>query len=353
MPSNVLAQVGDRYITVDEFVTRAELSPLPNFRSVNGFTDKRGLLELLIGEKLLANEAEALGLRRDPAFQTWQRYTERVAVVKELYRDEILSKVEIREGEIDTAIALVQKSLPESKPLLTQSEYLQRRASIKKILRTRRADELSDRFVQRFMSNRNLVLKGKAFSQLAKYIEQRVEFKYLSPVLKMQPLTEVDYRRLEDDLHSRLDEPLIVFAGGQWSIRETLEKLRLKELPLNRESPTAMRNTLRRDLLELARDELLAQEGYRRHLDKRPAVQEEVRVWVDHHLYTQMISRLSLPPQFGAEIEFPPQIAKLKDKYRVTVAEDKLKQTTLTGINMFAFYPGRPQRLAVPLWPRF
>src|SRR5574341_507541 len=129
VPPEALAQMGERYITVDEFVNRAELSPPPSFQSVNGFSGKRGLLELLIGEKLLANEAEALGLQRDANFKAWQRYTEGIAVAKELYRDEILSKIEVREGEIDTALALAQKSIPR-KPSLTQNEQQQPRASI-------------------------------------------------------------------------------------------------------------------------------------------------------------------------------------------------------------------------------
>ena len=66
---------------------------------------------MLIGEKLLANEAETLGLHRDSAFQQWQRYTESVAVGKELYREEVQSKVDVRESEIDTALTLTQKSM--------------------------------------------------------------------------------------------------------------------------------------------------------------------------------------------------------------------------------------------------
>ncbi len=352
VPPEALAQIGHRYITVEELVNRAELSPPPNFSRVNGFSGNRALLELLIGEKLLANEAEALGLQRDANFKAWQRYTEGIAVVKELYRDEVLSKVEVREGEIDTAMALAQKSLP-SKPPLTPSEPLQQRATIKKILRTRQANELSAQFVRRFMRDKGVVLKGKAFSLLAKYLEQHLDFKNSSPALKMQPLAEMSYRRAEDDLRDHLDTPLIVFAGGQWSIRETFAKLRLRNLPFNCESPTAMRKTLERDLQEMVRDEFLAREGYRRKLDKRPAVQEEVRMWVDHHLYTLMVSRLRLQPQSMAEIKFPPRVAQLKDKYQVSVAEVKLNQIHLTGLNMIAVHPGRPNQLAVPLWPIF
>ncbi len=438
VPPEVLAQVGHRYITVDEFVNRAELSPPPNFRRVNGFSDKRALLELLIGEKLLANEAETLGLQSDASFKAWQRYTEGIAVVKELYRDEVLSKVEVREGEIDTAMALAQKSLQikffktaqqedadrflknlqekksfdlvmknyfgeaispdnytshftfgdgdenleravfvlqpgqisevintsrgfwvvqvlsaKGKPPLTQSEYLKQYASLKKILRARKADKLSAQFVRDFMRDKDVALKGKTFSLLTKYFEQQLDFNNSSPALKMQPLGEMGYRHAEDNLRDHLDTPLIVFAGGQWSIRETLAKLRLRNLPFNHESPATMRKTLERDLQEMVRDEFLAQEGYRRKLNKRPEVQEEVRMWVDHHLYTLMVGHLGLQPQSMTEINFPPPVSKLKDKYPAIVFEDKLKQIHLTSLNMIAVHAGRPNQLAVPLWPIF
>lgn len=452
-PNDWLAQVGGRYITANEFVSRAELSPPPRFRSVNGLSDKRGLLELLIGEKLLANEAEVLGLHRAAAFRQWKHYTEGVAVVKELYREEVQSKVEVRESEIDTAAALAQKSLlikffksdrqeeaerfltiagkkgsfdlaiqdyfgiaipaenyasrftfgngdehlenavfalqpgqmsrvintskgffvvhvveAQTNRTLTQGEHLQQRAAIKKILRVRKADKLSAQFVQRFMSDKGVVLKGKAFSIVTKYIAQHLDFGLPPSAPKLQPLAEIDYRRAENDLSDYLNEALIVFAGGQWTIHQTLEKLRLRNLPFNSESPLAMRRTLEGDLQAMVRDEFLAQEGYRRNLHKRAAVQEEVQMWVDHHLYTLMMNRLNLQPQTPTslrpslngksgqahdEIEFPPHVSRLKNKYRVVVADDKLSKIELTGINMIAVHPGRPHQLAVPLWPLF
>src|SRR5512145_296632 len=109
--TNLLAQVGERYITVEEFMQRAELSPPPDYRTVNGHSGKRGLLELLIGEKLLASEAQELQLDQDDAFRQWRQYTENLAIAKQLYREQILGKVEVRESEIDTAIARAQKSL--------------------------------------------------------------------------------------------------------------------------------------------------------------------------------------------------------------------------------------------------
>jgi len=437
-PTDWLAQVGDRYVTRNEFVSRAELSPPPAFRHVNGHARTRGLLELLIGEKLLANQAESLGLHRNTAFQQWLRYTEGVAVGKELYREEVLNKIAVRESEIDTAVALARKSWrieffkaarreeaerfikmigggtpfaralqdyfqsivpPESyisrftfgdgdenlenavfamqpgqiseiipttrgffvvhlidvqgNDAFSKIDGLSQRTAVKKILRARKADRMSAQFVARVMRSKNVVLKGKIFSILTKFVDQRLVYGKEPSAPVMRPLPETDYQRAEIDLSEHLDEPLITFSGGQWTIREILEKLRFRNLPFNHESPTAMRRTLETDLQTLARDEFLAQEGYRRGLEKRDAVQEEVRMWTDQHLYTLMVARLGLQPQGGEEINFPPAVDSLKKKYSVVVADEKLKTIELSGIPMIAVHPGRPNQLAVPLWPTF
>lgn len=437
-PTDWLARIGDRYVTVNEFLIRAELSPPPAFRHVNGYADTRGLLELLIGEKLLANEAEALGLHRDAAFQNWQRYTESVAIGKELYREEVQNKVEVRESEIDSALALAQKtwritffksmrredaerflkiaagkksfelamqdyfgavvspetytsrftfgdgdeklenavfSLPpgqtsgvvetskgffvvhlievQANGAASKSDDLDQRAAVRKILRARKADKRSARFVEIIMRAKKVVLKGKTFSILTKFLDQRIDFGRKTSVETMRPLEEIDYRRAESDLSDHLDEPLITFSEGEWTVREILEKLRLRNLPFNHESPVAMRRALETDLQTLARDEFLAQEGYRRNLQKRNSVREEVQMWVDHHLYTMMVARLGLQPQSGDEIIFPGAVDSLKKKYSVVVADEKLKTIELTGIPMIAVHPGRPDQIAVPLWPLF
>ena len=40
-------------------------------------------------------------------------------------------------------------------------------------------------------------------------------------------------------------------------------------------------------------------------------------------------------------------------KYVVAVADEKVNTIELTGIPMIAMHPGRPNEMAVPLWPLF
>ncbi len=438
LPADILAQVGGRYITVEEFVQRAELSPPPAFRNVNGFSGNRGLLELLIGEKVLANEAERLRLNRDEAFKQWCQYTENLAIAKQLYREEVLQRVDLRESEIDSACARAQTSLqikffqsphraeaesfvalmqnnvsfdeamrsfsratPAAEnytskftfgdadealenavfalsvgqtsqviatargffvvqvqeanrhPAFSQGTNAQQRATVQKTLRARKADRLSAQFVQQFMQEQNVVLRGRSFAVLTKALARRIDFETPAAMPALQQLAEIDYERAAQELNEHLDEALIVFAGGQWSVRQTLEKLRLRQLPFNQQSPQAMRKTLESDLQTLVRDEFLAAEGRRRGLSKHPAVCAEVRMWIDHHLYTRMVQRLGLRPQTGESLHFPPAVVRLQQNDRAVVNERELQTVELTGIAMMAVHPGRPHQLAVPLWPLF
>ncbi|MGH7496369.1 MAG: peptidylprolyl isomerase [bacterium] len=439
MPANLLAQVGERYVTVEELFQRAELSPPPSFRTVNGYSSKRGLLELLIGEKLLANEAATLQWDREEAFKQWRHYTENLAIAKQLYREQVLGKIDLHEGEIDTAIMRAQKSLRMkffrsssreeaerfarlahergafdhvmqmlsgpgaeateytsnftfgdgdelledavfalpvgqiSQVILTargffvvqvlggqhhltfsQQAYSQQRTAVQKILRRRAADRLSAQYVQQFMRDKKVVLKGRVFSLLAEALSKHLDFEMRANLPALQPLEEIDYDQTEQELGNLLlDDALIIFAGGQWTMREALEKLRLRNLPFDRQSLQAMRETLENDLQSLVRDEFLAEEGRRRGLNKHPAVSEETRMWVDHHLYTRMVQRLELQPQKGETIHFPAAVLSLKEKYGANVYEENLQAVEISDIKLMAVHPGRPHLLAVPLWPLF
>ena len=52
----IIARVGDKIITVQDFIERAEYTPRPLYCKGNSITDKRIILNTLIGEKLFSME---------------------------------------------------------------------------------------------------------------------------------------------------------------------------------------------------------------------------------------------------------------------------------------------------------
>ena len=69
---NVLAKVGDRIITDQDFIRRAEYTIRPDYCKGNLYIHKKIILNNLIAEKLLAIEAIPLFDKQDfPSFQNF------------------------------------------------------------------------------------------------------------------------------------------------------------------------------------------------------------------------------------------------------------------------------------------
>lgn len=110
-PDDVLAVVGVKFITVDDFVQRAEMTPRPPVARVNGHTGNRALLELLIGEKLMAVRAEEQGFDKREDYQEQIKFIESQAALRELYMDEVMKETEVSEDEILRAYELMNRAL--------------------------------------------------------------------------------------------------------------------------------------------------------------------------------------------------------------------------------------------------
>ena len=110
-PENLLATVGEKIITVDDFISRVEMTPHPQNIIFNGKDGNGALLEMLIGEKLLAISAEKQGLQYSDDYKTRLEFIESQAVVRELYHDEVLDRIVVSESEIERAFARQHKTL--------------------------------------------------------------------------------------------------------------------------------------------------------------------------------------------------------------------------------------------------
>ena len=101
---DLLAVVNGRRITRQEFIQRAEFSPPPRFRSLNGKSGKEGLLEWLIIEKLLAQEAERIKLDTTLFIREQMKLVQLNAMLRQLYRQEIQRQVTVDSSEIKAAL---------------------------------------------------------------------------------------------------------------------------------------------------------------------------------------------------------------------------------------------------------
>ncbi len=94
--SNVLVKIGNETITESDFIERYELTP-QLYAGIKGGEEalKREVLYSIIAERLWALEAEAMGLGDSELMRTTYKAIEKMYVRDALYREEILSKVNL------------------------------------------------------------------------------------------------------------------------------------------------------------------------------------------------------------------------------------------------------------------
>ncbi|MBN1352613.1 hypothetical protein JXJ21_24710 [candidate division KSB1 bacterium] len=97
----VVARVGDKAITRQEFIRRSEYAIRPPYCRENNYIHKKIVLNSLIGEKLLAMEAgEDNKLARNPDFQAYLEGRKEQAMRQVHYHQQAYNKVELSPDEI-------------------------------------------------------------------------------------------------------------------------------------------------------------------------------------------------------------------------------------------------------------
>jgi len=105
-----VAKIGKRTICPSEYRLRFEFTPHVENASSGG-DNKISFLALLIGEKLLAEEAERRGKARDKKYSAQIRQMEKEALVEALFYEKIAPSVQVTQQEIDDAFAKSQTDL--------------------------------------------------------------------------------------------------------------------------------------------------------------------------------------------------------------------------------------------------
>ena len=100
----ILAQVGDREITLDEFIRRAEYTIRPKYVKGNEYIHKKIILNSLLAEKMLALETGTNNeLYNNQNFQNYIQGRKEQAMRRWLFREEGISKVKLEPEKISNA----------------------------------------------------------------------------------------------------------------------------------------------------------------------------------------------------------------------------------------------------------
>jgi hypothetical protein len=104
--NDTLAIVNGEPITRDEFISRFELTVYPG-KGLNADLDtvKRDFLYSMVAEKLLANQAAMSSSAQDPNENYIKNEVKAIFLRDALYREEVLSKVQVSEAELKKGIS--------------------------------------------------------------------------------------------------------------------------------------------------------------------------------------------------------------------------------------------------------
>lgn len=109
--TDVLATIGSKKITVEEFQNRFDFMPHQNYSSSNIDSVKKEFIYSLVAEKLWALEADELQIDTIESVKLSLKSLERLFVKDELYKREVESKIKITGEEIAIGLSRVTRIL--------------------------------------------------------------------------------------------------------------------------------------------------------------------------------------------------------------------------------------------------
>ncbi|NQT27294.1 hypothetical protein HQ585_18210 [candidate division KSB1 bacterium] len=230
----------------------------------------------------------------------------------------------------------------------TEEHFASRKATIEKMIRRRKEALRSGQFVEAFMKDKRVVLKGRLFILVAEELEKWIDFdEETESRANVKMFVEQEVILTEERVADHLDDALVTFRGGEWTVRQFLEKIWLQEVPINRRSSRAFRRDLQKAIRMMVRDALLAEEGRRRGLAQRPRVRADVAIWRDNFLFILAKNRMMAEGR-DPRLAFRESAAE----YSAFVDAERLMNIPLTGVPMIAVWTNFQRQLAVPIWPQ-
>lgn len=244
-------------------------------------------------------------------------------------------------------VSIQPQELPQDRVMMERL-----RIKVEKTLRKRKADTLTGKFIESYMNDKNVVVKGEVFTALANWLDHILEYQEGAEKLAdgKKP-GELGADSIKAVFESKLDEPLVTFKGGHFTLREMLNKLRVRRIDFNKTSPLMMRSQLLADIKNIVRDELIAEEARRKGYHKRDKVQREVQMWSSYYLSRLFASQVGLKPQNQPNIVYPDTLQRLRNEIEVWINQTMLDTLYISPNPMFAIEPGRVTHLIVPPWP--
>ena len=167
-----------------------------------------------------------------------------------------------------------------------KTELEQMRKRIERDLRRQKENELAGEYVQSVMDKLNVRMSKEAFNLFAAEVKKTViQGQQMLPDYR-PVFGGVELQKISEGVKGIGDKTLITFNGGQWTIAEFMAKVRA--LPVTKRPRLDSPNKLINDIGKMVRNEFLFREAQKRHLDRDPTVQAEVKKWRDDFTFGEL-----------------------------------------------------------------
>ena len=179
--------------------------------------------------------------------------------------------------------------------IITESEENKIRTNVSRALFQRKADVLSDRYVQQLMRDHDPVIKRRTFDLLRAYLGKRIfpPEKYLKWNLTKKLMAEfgpIDSVKIED----HLDDPLVKLTDGEIVLRDFMiwYQTRQPNIRFSKKTPQSFFVSLEQFIWRMVRDKLLVATAKKRNFQNRDIVKIQKQWWLDKSVYSVAKSTL-------------------------------------------------------------
>src|ERR1041385_5767883 len=223
--------------------------------------------------------------------------------------------------------------------LTTESESMKAREDVRRALVQRRADSLSDRYVDQIIQGRQPAIVRRTFDILEARLAKNIlsEQKYSEWKLNERLIDRwgsADYS-LPDD-----SDTLVLLKGSVYRVHDFLRWFHAREynLTLNSAAPELFFTSLEQLIWRMVRDRLLAERAYKRGFQRRDVVKKQLRWWNDKIVYKMVRSEIAESIKYSDD-KLKAYFEEHKKNYRDTkgepIAYDSAKDEVLKDYYSF------------------
>ena len=233
-------------------------------------------------------------------------------VIKDLPRGEISDPVEMGGGYFIIQVVDIRREA------IREYDYQEKAESFRQILFYRKLTKETGKYVSGLMTPKNVVTKGDAFRKLSNALEQ---WRGLDSDKREDFLTSVLSAQSSDgslyDLKAELDQILVSFEGGSWTIKDFLDRFDPRSIKVNKDKGrTAFRSALNNQIALEVRDDFMTKEARKKDLYKSPRVLKELQMWKDKWVYQEVRHYYTHDLQID-EKQTREYFEKYKDRFKI------------------------------------